>query len=409
MIRTTKTTGLMLATGLATLAFLQPASALEAQAFVDRLEAVYKVMGYDLEMGTATLDGDTITVDGVTVGIAGTEEEPMTFDTELTFSGVVENEDGSYYADQLTVPDIDTDFATDPVGHVTLTGLVAEGIWLPPEGQTSAEYLLQTVERIATGPLSVTRDGEEVVSYDGLDFVSEFAFDDADALESVTTTFSIANIEADLSTVGEEEPEAGAVIEALGLTGIKGNVRQSGTWTMADGRLTLDESLLDFENVGALNITLDITGFTPAVLDKIYAMNSSDIDPTTEEGQAQQMMMGMELAQALSISDATVRYDDAGLVPKLLDMFAAQSGVERAAFVESIKPVVPAMVGEMGVPQLTDLVVPAANAFLDDPQSLEIAVSPSSPTSFLVLAAAASNPASLIQALGLTIEANQAE
>jgi hypothetical protein len=409
MIRTTKTTGLMLATGLATLAFLQPASALEAQAFVDRLEAVYKVMGYDLEMGTATLDGDTITVDGVTVGIAGTEEEPMTFDTELTFSGVVENEDGSYYADQLTVPDIDTDFATDPVGHVTLTGLVAEGIWLPPEGQTSAEYLLQTVERIATGPLSVTRDGEEVVSYDGLDFVSEFAFDDADALESVTTTFSIANIEADLSTVGEEEPEAGAVIEALGLTSIKGNVSQSGTWTMADGRLTLDESLLDFENVGALNITLDITGFTPAVLDKIYAMNSSDIDPTTEEGQAQQMMMGMELAQALSISDATVRYDDAGLVPKLLDMFAAQSGVERAAFVESIKPVVPAMVGEMGVPQLTDLVVPAANAFLDDPQSLEIAVSPSSPTSFLVLAAAASNPASLIQALGLTIEANQAE
>jgi hypothetical protein len=407
MIRTTKTTGLMLATGLATLAFLQPASALEAQAFLDRFEAVYAVMGYELDFGDATLEGDTVTVDGVTVGVKGTEDEPMTFDVELTFTGVVENEDGSYFADQLTVPDIDTDFSEDPVGHVTLTGLVAEGLWLPPEGETSAEYLLQTVERVATGPLSVTRNGEEVISYDGLDFVSEFTFDDTDALEGVDTTFTISNIRADLSTVKDEEPEAGAIIEALGLTNIAGNISQSGTWTMADGHLNLTENLLDFENVGALNFTFDITGLTPAVLDKVYAMNSGDIDPTTEEGQAQQMMMGMEMAQALSINSATIRYDDAGLAPKLLDMFAAQSGVERAAFVESIKPVVPAMLAETGVPALNDLVVPAVNAFLDDPQSFEVAVKPASPTSFLVLAAAAANPAGLIQALGLTISANQ--
>ena len=41
MILTTKKTGLMLATGLATLAMMQSASALEAQAFIDRFESVY--------------------------------------------------------------------------------------------------------------------------------------------------------------------------------------------------------------------------------------------------------------------------------------------------------------------------------------------------------------------------------
>jgi hypothetical protein len=285
--------------------------------------------------------------------------------------------------------------------------MVAEGLWLPPEGETGAENLLQTVDRVATGPLVVSRDGAEVVRYDGLDYTSEFAYDAEDALESITSTFTISNIWADLSTVGEEEPEAGAVIESLGLTEIKGNVSQAGTWTMADGRLSLTESLLDFENVGKLNFTFDILGFTPEVLDKVYAMNSSEIDPTTEEGQAQQMMMGMEMAQALSITAANIRYDDAGLAPKLLDMFAAQSGIDRAAFVEAIKPVVPAMMADLNAPALTDLVVPAVNAFLDNPQSFEVAVKPASPTSFLVLAAAAANPAGLIQALGLTVAANQ--
>ncbi|QQR39681.1 hypothetical protein [Devosia rhizoryzae] len=410
MIRTTKTAGLMLASGLTTLALMQPASALEAQAFIDRFEAVYAVMGYDLDFGTATLNGDTVTVDGVTVGFAGPDAEgmePTTFDVELTFTGVVENEDGSYYAEQLTVPDIDTEFAQDPVGHVSLTGMVAEGLWLPPEGETGAEFLLQTVERVATGPLVVSRAGEEVIRYDGLDYSSEFAFDAEDALESISSTFTVSNIWADLSTVGEEQPGAGAVIEALGLTTIDGNISQSGTWTLADGHLALEESLLDFANVGKLNFTFDITGFTTEVLDKIYAMNGSDIDPTTEEGQAQQMMMGMEMAQALSISGATIRYDDAGLAPKLLDLFAAQSGTDRAAFVEGIKPVVPAMMADLNAPALVDLVVPAVNAFLDNPQSFEVAVAPASPTSFLVLAAAAANPAGLIQALGLTVTANQ--
>ena len=47
-------------------------------------------------------------------------------------------------------------------------------------------------------------------------------------------------------------------------------------------------------------------------------------------------------------------------------------------------------------------------AFLDDPQSLEVKVAPPSPTSLLVLMAGAANPAGLISALGLAVEANTA-
>src|SRR5690606_11363419 len=110
----------------------------------------------------------------------------------------------------------------------------AEGLWLPPEGQSDAASLMQTVERVATGPLSVTRDGAEVITYDGLEYVSSFGFN-GDDLETIDSTFSVSNIWADLTTVGEEEPEAGAIIEALGLTIIDGNINQVATWNLATG------------------------------------------------------------------------------------------------------------------------------------------------------------------------------
>jgi hypothetical protein len=407
MIRTIKTASLLAATSLVTLTFLQPAMALDAQTFVDRITAVYGTMGYGLSFGPATLDGDTITVDGVTVDMKGSGMEPMVLDTELTFAGVVENDDGSYFADSLTIPDIDTEFAQEPVGHLTVVDMVAEDLWLPPEGQTTADVLLQVVGRMASGPLTVTRDGVEVIKIDAMEAASEFTFDDNDALESIASTMSISNIWADLSTVGEEEPEAGAIIQSLGLTNISGNISQSMNWTMADGHMVIDEFLFDFADVAALNFTADITGFTPAMLDKVYAMQNSDLDPASEEAQAQQMMAGMEIAQALSIGGVTLRYDDASLAPKLLDMFAAQSGADRASFVEGIKAMLPAMIAESGIPELADLVVPPVSSFLDDPQNLEVVVKPATPTSVLVLAAAASNPASLIQALGLSVSANQ--
>ena len=407
MTRLIKTTGLLAATGLTTLSLMQPAMALDTETFVDRVETVYKAMGYDLSFGAATLSGDTITVDGVTVNVPGADMEPMVLDTELTFSGVVENDDGSYFADSVTVPDIDMEFGDDHVGHLTLVDMVAEDLWLPPEGQTSADVLLQVVGRMATGPLTLSRDGVEVVKIDGMEAASEFAYDDNDALESISSSLSISNIWADLSTVGEEEPEAGAVIAALGLTTVSGNITQSIDWTMADGHLAVNEFLLDFADIGALNITADVAGFTPAMLDKIYALQGSDLDPASEEAQAKQMMAGMEIAQAMTISGLGIRYDDAGLTPKLLDMFAAQSGADRGAFVEGLKSMLPAMIAESGIPALGDLVVPPVSAFLDDPKSLEVAVKPATPTSVLVLAAAASNPASLIQALGLSVTANQ--
>ena len=390
--------------------------ALEAQAFVDRVAEVYKSIGYDFTFGPATLDGDTITVDGVTVGFVSPEAgvEPMVFDTEITFSGVVEAGDGSYTAASVSIPDIDTEFASapEPVGHLTLSDISAEGLYLPAGETIPAVALLQLVQSISTGPLTITRDGKEVVSVDSMEASSTFnpAQGSADLVD-LTSAFAISGISLDLSTVKDEDASAGAVIEALGLTTITGDITQDLTWSMADGHMVINEFLFDFADVGALDITADFTGLTPAVLDQIYAMQASmaaaGTAPTEEQAQAQ-MMQGMALMQGVNIVGASVRYDDASLAGKLLDFFAAQSGIDRATFVEGLKASLPGILAGSGIPALNDVVIPPVSAFLDDPQSLEVAVAPPSPTSLLVLMAAAANPAGLITALGLTVEANTA-
>ncbi|MBU1306373.1 MAG: hypothetical protein KKF33_12760 [Alphaproteobacteria bacterium] len=412
-MRITKTTTLLLLSGVATAALMGQASALEAQAFVDRVAAVYKTIGYDFKFGPATLDGDTVTVEGITIGLtsATPDMKPMSFDTEITFSGVAEGADGSYTADSVTIPDIDTDFSTDPVGHISVADLRIDDLYVPGSDTVPAAAILQLIGSYSTGALSLSRDGVEVASIASMEATSTFnpAQGSADLVD-LTSTMSINGISVDLSTVSEEDPQAGAVIEALGLTNVTGDISQDLTWSMADGHMVLNHFLLDFADVGSLDLSADLTGLTPAVLDQIYAMQAkmaSAGTPTEEEAQAQ-MMSGMAIMQGVSIVGTTVRYDDASLAGKVLDFFAAQSGADRATFVAGLKAALPAIIADSGIPALPDLVYPPVSSFLDDPQSLEVRVAPPQPTSILVLMAAAANPASLITALGLAVEANTA-
>ena len=413
-MKITQTATLMLLATTASLAALQPANALEAQAFVDRVAAVYKHIGYDFKFGPATLDGDTVTVEGVTIGLAGMDGEDMSFatDTELTFSGVTEREDGAYFVDSLSIPDIDAPIEAEPAGHISLVDISLDSLYIPAGDTVPASELLQLVGAISTGALSVERDGQEVVSIESMEASSTFNPEQgSDALVDLTSQLAISGISVDLSSVGDEDPAAGATIEGLGLTSIAGDITQNLTWSMADGHMVMDEFLFDFADIGALNIALDASGLTPAVLDQLYAMQSAMADSNgemTAEQQQAQMMSGMALMQGVSITSAAVRYDDASLAGKLLDFYAEQSGTDRATFVEGLKSALPSILAGSGIPALNDVVIPPVTAFLDDPQSIEVAVAPPSPTSILVLMAAAANPAGLITALNLTLTANEA-
>ncbi|MDB5535824.1 MAG: hypothetical protein JWQ65_699, partial [Devosia sp.] len=313
-----KITRLALLASVASVALLQPAFALDAQAFVDRIQAVWGPLGYEFTLNDPQLDGDTITVENATIGIKGAEgaTEPTSFTTSLTFSGVKETGDGGYTADTVALPDVESDMEDAGVkGHVSLSDIKLTGFYLPGGDTVTPIQLLQLVGAISTGPLSVTRNGEEVIGIESMESGSTFepAQGSAD-LTSLSSTLAINGITADLSTVKEEDAQAGAVIEGLGLTNIAGDVTGSFNWSMADGHMSVDQFLFDFADVGAVDLTFDLTGLTPALLTKLQEANKAVEaagDPTSEAAQAAQAMMGMELLQGLSIGGANLRYDDA--------------------------------------------------------------------------------------------------
>jgi len=411
-MRFTHTLRLMLLGSLASTAMIGQAMALDAQAFVERVAEIYKKAGYELSFGPAQLQGDNVIVDGVTVGIIGLGEEPMEFDTEITFSGVSEAADGSYQAASVTIPDIDTTIEDDEEGAtmgVTVSDLRADGLYLPAPGAVTPAVMMQLVAAMSSGPVSITRNGVEIFSIDSTRFTAEFGPSQTSAaLESIDTVFAMTGIKVDLTTMSEEDPDTAAVIEQLGLLTVDGAITQTATWTLSDGRIVVDEFLFDFDKVGALNFTSEFTGFTPALLEQLEAMQQQALaagDMSEEQAQAM-MMSSMAAMQGVNIVKASVRYDDASLAGNLLDFFASESGASRADFVAGLKAMLPAILAETGVPALTDLAMPALSAFLDNPQSIELKVAPPSPVSLLVMMAAAANPAGLITALGLSLEAN---
>src|SRR5690606_6631487 len=118
-------------------------------------------------------------------------------------------------------------------------------------------------------------NGEQVFAYEGIEAANTFNPEQgSDALADLTSTLSITGMTLDMSSVEEEDAAAAETIEQLGLTNVSGDITQSLTWSMADGHVVVDQSLFDLADVGALDINLDVTGMTPAVLDQIYAMQA---------------------------------------------------------------------------------------------------------------------------------------
>jgi hypothetical protein len=409
----TTTFASLLLSGVASFALMTPAYALDAEAFLDRIAEVYAKQGIELTFGEAAVDGDTIIVQGLDYAVTGVDDSKIKLDTEFTFSGVAEYDDGSYSAAELSVPDVENSFEDDEGGtvEVSVKDIRLSGLYIAPEGISDVVASLQMFESAGIGPISVKYKGFEFLSIAASNYTAVFTPDQfSDALESATSKVDVEGLKLDLTEFAKEDKDSGKVLEQLGLLQLSGRLSQEGSWNLADGALVGTKNSLSFDNVGALDFAFNITGFTPEVLEQLNEMSmamAAGGDQSEEAAQAQ-MMSGMAIMQGVNIVSASVRYDDASFAGKLIEYLAAEQGASRADFVTGLKTMLPMMLAGLEVPALADIIVPAVNSFLDNPQSIEVKVAPPSPTSLLVLMAAAANPAGLVSVLGLAVEANTA-
>jgi hypothetical protein len=106
----------------------------------------------------------------------------------------------------------------------------------------------------------------------------------------------------------------------------------------------------------------------------------------------------------------TVRYDEASLAGRVMDMQATKQGVTREAYTGQIEAALPWLLASLNNPDFQAKVTEALTAFLKDPRSLTLTLTPNEPISAEeIFGLARSSPGELTTRLNAEIDANSAQ
>ena len=266
------------------------------------------------------------------------------------------------------------------------------------------EALLAAVMASATGIQPDPQTVMAALPYLGRLTISDLSFSDAargdialglfetraaNFISSIPTQISIALEGLSFPAALLNNPMAQGVATAVGADPVKADGTITLGWDEASQLVSLDEDF-EIDNIGRLQISAAMSGIPRFVF--------------AEPQRIQEALV------TAALNNVSARFDDEGITNFGMAMVSQQSGMPADQF--------PAIISQqvgMQVSQLTnntDLageVSGALQAYLSDPQSLEISAAPAAPVPLAqVIGAVMTAPQALPQLLGLSIAANSA-
>jgi hypothetical protein len=215
---------------------------------------------------------------------------------------------------------------------------------------------------------------------------------------------------------GAKDEEALAQARALDLVTVNGKALETLTWTLKDGHINISEISVDFDKVGKLKFALDFSGYTPQFMENLNAVvKAATATAGTPDSGLQQQQTAMLLAslQTLFLNSASLRFDDASITGKVLDMAAKENGETRDALIDRLVAQIPAQMNEGSSdptpPAVVKTMQAATRAFLTNPQSIELRLAPKAPLGVLGIVAGVMQPETLVDQIGLKVLVNDKE
>lgn len=367
----------------------------DAQKFMDTFSAKLASYGMSAKADSVEGQGEDIILKGLKIGPAS-GADPMTV-AELKLEGVTEK-DGGYVIAQIAAP-----AAQYPVpegvwdfGGAAVTNL---SIPAPDSGDPTGGLILY--ESVSMSPSKfMTSAGEEIVRLGNLEAtVSPYT-------AGQPMTFSMKPFDMYINAIAAAKDDAAnkEIMTNLGLAEINAKIAMEGSWNPTDGKLTISEESFDVQNAGKLNFKFDISGYTPQLLKQMQDMAKQNAGKT--DAASGMMMMG--LMQQLTLNSISLRFDDASLTGKLLDLASKQMGQPKEAIINQYKGMLPMMAAQLQDPEFVTMLSNAANAYLDNPKNIEIKTAPAAPVPFAqIMATGMAQPQALIKTLGVQVIANQ--
>lgn len=370
------------------------AHAQSADEVAERIQALLAYQGMQVSWTGIAEQGDDIVLQGVSASIDNLEGIAPIGD--ITLSDISEDGD-MIVVGSVTMPEY---YRSEDEMTLMINGVSITGLQLPAVNSADAMTTVLLYDSVDVGEVSFFGGGEEIFAIRQLHAETETADDG-------TLSFSGAVEDFSLNLAMVDDAQSKAVIDALGYQIIKGYVEMAGTWNPQDGRMIIDQYETSIADAGTIGMTLDISGYTPQFMQALRDIQARNAASEGQDQTAQNMAM-LGLMQQINLHGATMRFDDDSLTEKVLAFVAAQQGAQPADIKNQAKAVLPFALAQVGNPELTMAVSAAVNAFLDNPESLEIRVEPENPIPFaLVAASAMTAPQSLPQQLGFEIAANE--
>jgi hypothetical protein len=217
---------------------------------------------------------------------------------------------------------------------------------------------------------------------------------------------AVTGIKADLSDV--QDPKAQETIDKLALQHIAGSLTTKGSWELAPGTVKIAELALDLNDVGKLNISLGISGYTLEFMKSMQdAIKASQTDPNKPEAQQATGLAMLGLMQQLTLDNAEISFKDASITKRVLDYAGAAQGVSGPQMANTLKALTPLMLAQLKLPDLQAAVSAAVSSYLDDPKNFTVTAAPAKPVPFpMIVGAAMGAPNTIPSVIGLKVSAN---
>ncbi|MBU4530059.1 MAG: immunoglobulin domain-containing protein [Hoeflea sp.] len=341
-------------------------------------------------------DGDTIVLKSVRMQAPG---DPALELGDITFTGVEEDDDGSYYVDETAFADINME--KEGI-RLTVADIELYGLTVPARPGYDTMDNIVFYEGLSTGRIAVEKDGKETFSMASMTQEVERADDDS----SVSLTMDGSDMAIDLSEI--DDPKAKAALSELGYTNLTGDFKIDGKWEVEPGIFNMREYSLRLDDVGRLAMSLEISGYTLEFIKALQqAQTAAQINPDPKAAQQAMGFAMMGMLQQLSFNSASIQFQDDSLTGKALAYAGKQQGVTGEQMGQSLKFMVPMMLGQLGIPALQQQITAAANAFLDNPQTFTITAKPANPVGVpMIMGAGMGDPKSLVDLLNVKVTAN---
>lgn len=379
-----------------------PAMALDANDFAKKLSELFAYAGTDIAYDSATAQGDRVVLEGVRLDLGS--EKPSQYKTKLVVSGVVERPDGSYTAAEARLDDIELD---EEGTTISVRNIRFADLQIAADPAADPLASMRLYKQFNAGPLEVKSAGKTELEVADISANTEFSANDTIA----KSRYRLDGMRLDPSAF--EDAEMTKTLAAYGLETITGRFYGNADWDVNSGRLDLGQSTFELDKLGKLDVSGFITGYDLDMVKQMIAMQR-EMRGSDRAKMSQQQMDEMDMkllalfGQKLKLGLLKLRYDDAGLAPKVLENMAAESGMPATALGGFYAGMAGAMAAQFGLPETVQKQISSAlTRFFDNPQNLTISITPDTPIAFSKLTGLAEDPAAAAQTLNLTVVANQ--